>query len=127
MFDIFYSGTRPNLFPHEREATDIEHARKLSRTRYFWWVNYLTDYSTFDFLFEPVPWQANYIHAWPSQWPQFNSACLVPKQVTNEYHYHSEQLRPRTYPNNFKTFLSCGMLRETAPSPKTVSDRSCVF
>ena len=70
MFDIFYSGTKPNLFAHEREARDIEHARSLSRTRYFWWTNYLTDYTGFDFLFEPVPWQAEYTHTWPDKAPE---------------------------------------------------------
>jgi hypothetical protein len=49
MFDVFYSGTKPNLFAHEREALDIDHAKTLSCTRYFWWVNYLTDYTGFDF------------------------------------------------------------------------------
>ena len=32
MFDVFYSGIRPGLFPHEREAHDINHARELSTT-----------------------------------------------------------------------------------------------
>ena len=117
MFDIFYSGTKPNLFAHEREARDIEHARELSGTRYFWWVNYLTDYTGFDFLWEPVPWQAEYIHAWPSQWPQFNAVCLVPKQATEQYHYHSEQLRPRAYPNNFETLLDCEFDYGWVPHP----------
>ncbi len=49
MFDIFYSGTKPNLFAHEQPARDIEHARELRGNRYFWWVNYLTDYTGFDF------------------------------------------------------------------------------
>jgi hypothetical protein len=51
MFDVFYSGVKPNLFAHEREARDIAHAGELSSTRYFWWCNYLTDYTGFDFLF----------------------------------------------------------------------------
>jgi hypothetical protein len=87
MFDIFYSGTKPNLFAHEREARDIEHARELSGTRYFWWVNYLTDYTGFDFLWEPVPWQANQRHAWPSQWQKDAGTYLVPKQGYIETNY----------------------------------------
>jgi hypothetical protein len=87
MFDIFYSGTKPNLFAHEREARDIEHARELSGTRYFWWVNYLTDYTGFDFLWEPVPWQAHQRHAWPSQWQKDAGTYLVPKQGYTETNY----------------------------------------
>jgi hypothetical protein len=80
MFDVFYSGVRPNLFPHEQYADSIEHARESSRTRYFWWVNYLTDYTDFDFLYEPAPWEAHQRHAWPSQWQKDAGTYLVPKQ-----------------------------------------------
>jgi len=79
MFDVFYSGTKPNLFAHEQAAESVEHARQLSRTRYFWWTNYLTDYSTHDFLWEPVPWEADQTHAWPSQHQDNGGTYLVPK------------------------------------------------
>jgi len=94
MFDIFYSGTKPNLFAHEREARDIEHARTLSRTRYFWWTNYLTDYTDFDFLFEPVPWQAEYTHTWPSQWHEYSGTYLVPVNNTQIQYYFNQQILP---------------------------------
>jgi hypothetical protein len=90
MFDIFYSGTRPNLFPHEQEARDIEHAGELSRTRYFWWVNYLTDYAGFDFLWEPSPWQSHQRHAWASQWQKDSGTYLVPKAGYAETNYHPD-------------------------------------
>ena len=96
MFDIFYSGTKPNLFAHEREARDIEHARELSGTRYFWWVNYLTDYTEFDFLWEPVPWQAHQRHAWPSQWQKDSGTYLVPKQGYTETHYRTDKQLTRS-------------------------------
>jgi hypothetical protein len=79
MFDVFYSGIKPNLFPHEQEAHSIDHAQQLSRTRYFWWVNYLTDYTGHDFLWEPVPWEADQTHAWPSQHQINGGTYLVPK------------------------------------------------
>ncbi len=66
---------------HEREAQDIDTARTLSRTRYFWWVNYLTDYTGFDFLFEPVELEINERIAWPSQWQKDSGTYLVPKQA----------------------------------------------
>jgi len=91
MFDIFYSETKPNLFPHEQEASSIEQARELSRTRYFWWVNYLTDYTDFDFLWEPVPWESYQRHAWPSQWQKDSGTYLVPKSGYAETHYRTDQ------------------------------------
>jgi hypothetical protein len=36
MFDVFYSGIKPNLFAHEQVADSIDHAKELSQTRYFW-------------------------------------------------------------------------------------------
>ena len=96
------------MFAHEREARDIEHAQSLSRTRYFWWINYLTDYTHWDFLWEPVPWQSKYVHTWPSQWDQFYGACLVPTNATVlEYHNHNEKLPAREYRENFKTLMFC--------------------
>ena len=90
MFDIFYSGTAPGLFVHEQAADCIEHAQQLSRTRYFWWVNYLTDYTGWDFLWEPVPWQKDQRHAWPSQWQKDSGTYLVPKSGYEHTHYHTD-------------------------------------
>ena len=87
MFDVFYSGTKPNLFAHEQQADSIDHARELSGTRYFWWINYLTDYADFDFLYEPVPWEAHQRHAWPSQWQKDAETYLVPKSGYSETNY----------------------------------------
>jgi hypothetical protein len=108
MFDVFYSGTKPNQFAHEQPARDIDHARELSKTRYFWWINYLTDYDGFDFLWEPVPWQAHQRHAWPSQWQKDSGTYLVPRQGYTETNYRTDcQLTrlasrdPWCVPNNF--------------------------
>ncbi len=95
MFDVFYSGTKPNLFTHERPAHDIEHARSLSRTRYFWWVNYLTDYTDWNFLWEPVPWQSHQRHAWPSQWQKDAGTYLVPKVGYTDTNYHTNRVLTR--------------------------------
>ena len=91
MFDVFYfeAGPKPNLFAHERAANSIEHAQSLSRTRFFWWVSYLCDYSTFDWDFQPVPWQDQYTHVWPSEWQEYSGTFLVPKQATDQYHFHT--------------------------------------
>ena len=78
------------MFAHECQARDIEHARELSRTRYFWWVNYLTDYTSWDFLWEPVPWQAHQRHAWPSQHQLDSGTYLVPKHGYIETNYRND-------------------------------------
>ena len=95
MFDIFYSGTKPNRFAHEQEARDIDHAKELSQTRYFWWINYLTDYTGFDFLYEPVPWESHQRHAWPSQWQKDAETYLVPKQGYTETNYRKSPVLTR--------------------------------
>ena len=86
---MFYAGPKPNLFAHEQSANSVEQARQLCKTRYFWWINYLTDYSQHDFLWEPVPWQGNQTHVWPSQHQENGGTCLVPKstvQAINRNH-----------------------------------------
>ena len=80
MFDVFYTGKKPNIFPHERAVNNVEQAQQLSRTRYCWIINYLTDYTDFDFLYEPVPWESNQAHVWPSQHQENGGTWLVPKQ-----------------------------------------------
>ena len=97
------------MFAHEQAATSIEHAKELSKTRYFWWVNYLTDYRDFDFLWEPVPWERHQRHAWPSQWQKDSGTYLVPKTWDGvETHYRIDQQLTRlpsrenwTVPKNF--------------------------
>ena len=95
MFDVFYSGIKPNQFAHEQQAASIDHARQLSRTRYFWWINYLTDYTGFDFLYEPVPWQEHQRHAWPSQWQKDAETYLVPKSGYTETNYRTAPILTR--------------------------------
>jgi hypothetical protein len=89
MFDVFYSGIKPNVFAHEQQADSIEQAQALSCTRYFWWVNYLSDYTDFDFSFEPKPWESQHRHAWPSQHQRDSETYLIPKQGYSETNYKS--------------------------------------
>ena len=114
MYDVFYTGTKPNLFAHEQPADSIEQAQLKSRTRYFWWVSYLSDYSTWDWLWEPTPWQSHQRHAWPSQCQPDSGTYLVPKDWNGtETNYHSE---PRivtrsepawwTYPDGYHDLIA---------------------
>jgi len=99
MFDVFYLGTKPNLFPHEQAVDSIEQAQELSRTRYCWIVNYLTDYTGFNFLWEPVPWESNQTHIWPSQHQDNGGTYLVPKQGGTDFNRnHSVLSRKASVP-----------------------------
>jgi hypothetical protein len=102
MFDIFYIGTKPNLFAHEREVSSLEQAQSLSRTRFFWLVNYLLDYSGFDFLWEPVPWEAHQRHAWPSQHQPDSGTYLVPKQGFTDTNFHRETIVSKPHKQNWQ-------------------------
>jgi hypothetical protein len=93
MFDVFYSGIKPGVCVHEQQADNIEHAKQLSRTEYFWWITYLSDYSKFDFLYVPPPWQSQYTHTWPSQHHEYSGTYLVPRSAAEtQYHFHTEIL-----------------------------------
>jgi hypothetical protein len=90
MFDVFYIGKKPNVFAHECAVASIEQAQQQSRTRFFWMITYLADYTGFDFLWEPVPWQSHQRHAWASQWQKDSGTYLVPKQGYTDTNYHPE-------------------------------------
>jgi len=104
MFDVFYfdSGQKPNLFAHERAVESIQHAQQLSRTRYFWIANYLADYSDWDWLYEPKPWESQQIHVWPSQHHNYSGTYLVPKQTTDQTNFHVEIIPNRPIRQNWK-------------------------
>jgi len=97
MFDVFYfsDGRKPNLFPHERSVDSVQHAQKLSRTRFFWIVHYLADYTDWDWLFEPLPWQADQRHAWASQWQSDSGTYLVPCAGYEHTNYHTDRVITR--------------------------------
>jgi len=89
MFDIFYCGQKPNRFAHERHANSVAEAQQLSRTRYFWWITYLADLDTWDFVWEPTPWQSNQRHAWASQHQKDAGVYLVPRDWNGtDTNYH---------------------------------------
>jgi hypothetical protein len=118
MFDVFYSGKKPGVVAHERQADSIEHAQQLSSTRYFWWINYLYDYSDWDWLFEPLPWQSEYTHVWPSQWDQVFGAYLVPTHATELNYFHHRDLVPtRVFSENFNILIDCEFDQTWVPHP----------
>lgn len=117
MFDIFYLDKKPNLFPHEQRADSVEHAQQLSKTRFCWVVSYLCDYDGFDFLWEPVPWQNEYTHVWPTQWDQFYGAYLIPKQGEIKYHHRSKLIPANQYPKNYRVLADAEFDQSWLPHP----------
>jgi len=105
------------LFAHEQAVDTIEQAQQQSRTRFFWFVNYLSDYSDFDFLWEPVPWEAEYTHAWPTEWDQVYGMYLVPKDKEIKYHYRTEILTTKQYPENYKIEVDAEFDTAWVPHP----------
>jgi hypothetical protein len=79
MFDVFYLDKPTGLFPHERKASSVEDAAIQSRTSSCWIVNYLCDYTEFDFLYQPLPHQCDQAHVWPSQHQKNSGTWLIPR------------------------------------------------
>jgi hypothetical protein len=88
MFDVFYQGPKPNLFPFEQSADNLDHAAKLSRTEFFWYINGANDYASFDFGYQVTPWQAQFIHTWPSQWQQSSGTFFASKSAVADRQWH---------------------------------------
>jgi hypothetical protein len=79
MFDVFYFGEKPNLFPHEVEANTLEEAAGKSRTKFFWMLSGANDYSEFDFNWVPDKWDEQYVHIFPSQWQEYGGIFFANK------------------------------------------------
>ena len=76
------------------------------------------DYSGWDWLYEPKPWESHYTHVWPSAWAQVAGAYLVPKHSDDlQYHYHLTALPSRVIPENFQTLVDCEFDYSWVPHP----------
>jgi hypothetical protein len=117
MFDVFYSGPKPNRFAHEQAADSIEHAQRLSRTEYFWWITYLADYRNFDFLYVPPPWQSEYTHVWPSQHHAYSGTYLVPRSGEIKYHFHDQVVPNQLCQENYQMISTSEFDFTWAPHP----------
>ena len=76
------------------------------------------DYSDFDFLWEPVPWQSEYTHVWPSKFHEFSGTFLVPKTGDINYYFHTEVISNLDRPNEFISLVEpCVFDTAWAPHP----------
>ena len=88
MFDVFYQGAKPGLFPFEQPADNLEDAAKLSRTEFFWYLHGANDYTGFNFDYHAVPWESQFIHTWPSQWQQSGGTFFTSKSAVADRRWH---------------------------------------
>jgi hypothetical protein len=88
MFDVFYQGPKPNLFPFELPANTLEQAAELSRTKFFWFIDGNFDYANFDFTWRPVPWESDYVHVFPSQWQRDGHTYFVNSNKIYSYQWY---------------------------------------
>ena len=91
MFDVFYQGPKPNLFPFELPADTLEEAASLSRTKFFWFIDGRNDYTGFDFNYKSVPWEESFIHIWPSQWQTNGGTYFANKHTVGDKQWHLKQ------------------------------------
>jgi hypothetical protein len=85
MFDVFYSGDKPELFEFEQLANSLEHAAELSKTRYYWYIYGSNDCTDFDFDYVPPPWESEHVHVWPDQWRNYGGIYLINKHTIKDY------------------------------------------
>lgn len=84
--------------PHARVLRWTDHlhtvrrAMTQCRTRAAWIVSSCIDYTGFDWLWEPPPWQAHQIHCWPSGHQQFGDTFWIPRQQWREQSDDLERL-----------------------------------
>lgn len=99
MFDVFYNGTAPNLFPYERYAETESHAKVKSRTKFFWFIDQWggsSDLREFNFDWMPPLWEEHQTHIFPVQ-SQFEKieVRLVPTTGENVDHWYPPQYLAR--------------------------------
>ena len=88
MFDIFcmqITGNTVDLPAHTQytrwNGTHLDTIRRCvnhAHTEYVWIVADCCNYATFDFTWQPAPWEADQIHCWASGNQQFGDTFLVP-------------------------------------------------
>lgn len=99
MFDVFYIGDKPNAVAHEQAVENKQQALLKSKTRYCWLINSDSDYSTWDFTWEPAPWESKQTHCWPSQWQRDSETYLMPVDCNDDINYHNDKIITRSKPD----------------------------
>ena len=90
---MFYWGNRPNLFAFEKPARDLDDAARQSKTSHYWFIYGGNDYTGFDFDITPVPWEAEHIYTYPSQWQVAGGVYLANKRTVanRQWNFRTDQ------------------------------------
>ena len=83
------------MFEFEKPASSLKDAAEQSRTRHYWYIYGGNDYSNFNFNFVPVPWEADHVHSFGTQWQRTGGAYLAnPLTAHNqEYNFHDSEIK----------------------------------
>ena len=97
MFDLFYFGKKPNLFPHEQHASSLADAKSKSKTKFFWFCNGMYDFTGFDFTQLPPPWEQHQTHVYliRSQFEEFEITFVPTADVLLVENFHDRTYLPR--------------------------------
>ena len=71
----------------------MDDAAKKSKTEYFWYIYGSNDYSKFNFQVKPVPWEAEHVYVYPSQWQPDAGVYLAHKEHASKrmWNFRQEQ------------------------------------
>ena len=108
MFDVFYYGSKPNLFAFEKPARDLDDAAAQCRTGYYWYIYGDRDYQNFDFDYVPAPWESTHTHVWGTQHQPYGGAYLahVDSVIERKWQFHKETVLATANENNWKTLYT---------------------
>ena len=93
------------MFEFEKPASSLRDAADQSRTRFYWYIYGGNDYSNFNFNFVPVPWEADHVHSFGTQWQRTGGAYLAnPLTAHNqEYNFHDSEIKRQPDKTNWTT------------------------
>ena len=88
------------MFAFEQPADSLEDAASKCRTRYYWYIYGLNDYTNFNFDYVPVPWESHYTHVWADQ-HQPNGNVYLTQNPAADLHYHADAVHRLGDPDCF--------------------------
>jgi hypothetical protein len=101
MYDVFYKTIPTGLFAHERPADNLDHAAAQCRTKFFWYLDGVNDYSDFDWHWQPAPWEQEFTHIFGTQWQRDGGAVFRAKTVKEPIdHFQTAFTARRKLSNN---------------------------
>ena len=134
MFDIFcmqITDEPVDLPAHTQytrwNGTHLDTIRRCvnrARTQYVWIVADCCNYATFDFTWQPVPWEADQIHCWASGDQKFGDTFLVP---VSAFKKQEQGLKLLEWYEHINWHNQPEIARKPWPTVKNVSEISTLY